>query len=352
MVKTTVRSLPVAEWPLADRTAWKLACRPGERLKRGGRAGHLKPVTRNDLARRYGYFLDHLARSGTLNPSAAPAAQVTSENVEGYLAELKGRVQSVTQHGNIYKLRRAAELMDPAHDLAWLKEVESDLWFLRRPRSKFGRAPLTEVLVAAGLTLMAEAEAAVHLTPLKRARQFRNGLMMALLALCPIRLKNFSSLELGRNFVEVSGRWWIVLTAAETKEARADERRVPDILTNRINCYVAEYRKVLAGGAEPSAALWLSGNDGKPMCYASVARAVEETTLLPLGVKVSTHMFRTSAATSAAIHASHLPQLASAILHHTDRRVADEHYIRTSNMSAAKEYRAIGNAYLLSGERD
>ena len=46
---------------------------------------------------------------------------------------------------------------------------------------------------------------------------FRDGLLIALLAYCPIRLKNFAALEIGRSFVNAYGKWWIVLTAAETK---------------------------------------------------------------------------------------------------------------------------------------
>ena len=76
--KPIVRSLPLNLWPAADKIAWDAACRPAERLKRGGAAGHLKPVTRNDLAQRYGYFLDFLARSHRLNPKAAAGAHVTA----------------------------------------------------------------------------------------------------------------------------------------------------------------------------------------------------------------------------------------------------------------------------------
>ena len=32
------RSLPLQEWPDADRRAWEEACRPGSRLKAGGAA--------------------------------------------------------------------------------------------------------------------------------------------------------------------------------------------------------------------------------------------------------------------------------------------------------------------------
>ena len=61
-----IRSLPLDLWPMADRLAWETACQPPNRLKRGGAAGHLKPITRDDLARRYGYFLDFLSRSSSL----------------------------------------------------------------------------------------------------------------------------------------------------------------------------------------------------------------------------------------------------------------------------------------------
>jgi hypothetical protein len=69
-------------------------------LKRGGAAAHLEPITRDDLARRYGYFLDFLARRGLLPKDAPAATAVTPENVDSYIAELKARVSSVTVYGS------------------------------------------------------------------------------------------------------------------------------------------------------------------------------------------------------------------------------------------------------------
>jgi hypothetical protein len=94
--KGKIRSLPIELWPLADRDAWTAACQPAQRLKRGGTAAHLKPITRNDLARRYGYFLDFLSRQDLLDVDAMVAADVTPANIEAYIAELKARVGSVT----------------------------------------------------------------------------------------------------------------------------------------------------------------------------------------------------------------------------------------------------------------
>jgi hypothetical protein len=154
-----VRSLPIERWPSADRGAWTAACRPSQRLIRGGTGAHMKPITLADLARRYGYLLDFLDRSGLLDHGAAAANQVTPEHVAAYIKELGERVSSVTAYGSIYKLRRASQLLDPRRDFGWLIELEKDLALVMRPRSKADRLVLAEVLVECGLTLMADTKA-------------------------------------------------------------------------------------------------------------------------------------------------------------------------------------------------
>ena len=252
--QATIRSLPIEFWPEADRKAWIAACQPSQRLKRGGAGSHMKPITLNDLARRYGYFLDCMNRRGLLDPNKAAGGHVTPENVDAYLAELTARVGSVTAYGSIYKLRRACELIDPARDLSWLADIEKDLALVMRPRSKADRWVLTEVLVEAGLTLVAEAENSRKMSKLGQARQVRNGLMVAMLAMHPIRLKNFADLEIGRNFIEIKGSWWIVLSASETKEGRPDERRIDDLLHPALDRYLKKCRPLLAGADQSTAA--------------------------------------------------------------------------------------------------
>jgi integrase len=181
---------------------------------------------------------------------------------------------------------------------------------------------------------------------LARARQVRNGLMVAMLAMHPIRLKNFASLKIGRNFVEIKGSWWIALSAAEPKEDRPDERRIDDLLQPALDRYLKKYRPFLAGADRSTTALWLSSNDGEPMSYDGVARALTETTRSTVGVAVSPHLFRTSIASSAAIHGDANPHLASALLHHTDNRVTEAHHNRASSLSAAKSFREIIQGYV------
>ena len=298
----------------------------------------MKPITLADLARRYGYFLDFLDRSGLLHRNTAAAGQVTPSNVAIYLEELGKRVSSVTAYGSIYKLRRASQLLDPRRDFGWLIEIEKDLALLMRPRSKADRLVLTEVLLEAGLTLMAEAEGSTTLSQLDKARLFRDGLMIAMLALHPIRLKNFANLKIGGNLITVNSAWWVTLSATETKENRPDERRLDEVLLPDLTCYLDKHRPVLARNIEGSNSLWLSANDGLPMTYNAVGAAITRTTFTAFGVEISPHMFRAAAASSAAIHASGNPHLGSALLHHRDNRVTEENYNRASSLSAANDF--------------
>src|SRR5262249_40690366 len=149
-----------------------------------------------------------------LDGNGGAAVLVTPDRVARFVAELQARVGSVTVQGSIYKLRRMAQLLAPQCDYDWLVEIENDLALIMQPESKAPRLVYANVAVEAGMTLMAEAEAATHRSTLARARQFRDGLIVALLAFHSIRLKNFAALEIDRTFINVRGKWWIVLPAS------------------------------------------------------------------------------------------------------------------------------------------
>jgi integrase len=339
------RSLPLSEWPDADRRAWGDACRSGSRLKPGGAASYLAQVSRDDFAQRYAAFLGFLQRTGRLERDAAAAAQVTLPNVEAYVADLAAGVRSVTVYNCIYKLRRAAELLAPTADFSWIAEIEKDLALVMVPRSKFDRLVLTQRLVEAGLTLVTEAQRFAK-NDLRRARGVRNGLMIALLALCPIRLKNFAALEIGSTFKEVHGRWWIALPRVSTKSCRPDERCVPALLNRSIDVYLNQSRPVLLRSRSTTNALWISSTTGAPMTKTNLSTLISRITRETVGVDISPHLFRTAAASTAAAYGGNTPHLASALLNHTDPRVTEEHYNRATSMSANKVYADIINSYL------
>jgi hypothetical protein len=129
------------------------ALKPTERLKRGGAASHLAPVSQADIADRYGLYLDFLQRNGRLDRAEGAVTLVTPDNVNEFIAELKARVRSVTVWNSVYKLRGAAQLIAPGSDFGWLTEIEKDVALVMIPRSKADRWVLTERLVEAGLVL-------------------------------------------------------------------------------------------------------------------------------------------------------------------------------------------------------
>jgi site-specific recombinase XerD len=344
VVKQERRLLPLDLWPEADRNAWELAGQPTARFRRGGAAGKLRPATRKNYAEQYARFLGFLNRRGLLQLKGAPAVNVTPDKIEAYLPDLK-HVASTTTHRSIGALRRVAQIIAPISDFGWLSEIEKDLAQVARPRSKFNRLILAEVLLEAGLTLMREAELSQTMTELDRACQFRNGLMVALLALCPIRRKNFTSLEIGRSFVKIECQWWIVLAATETKEKRADERPVYELLTPFIESYLSQHRAVLVRSDNVPSALWLSAKDGTPITPSHVTDVISVTTLSTVGVAVSPHLFRTAAVSSAAIHGGANPHLGSALLHHADPNLTAEHYNRATSLTAAESFRHIVRRY-------
>ena len=260
-----------------------------------------------------------------------------------------------------------AQTLAPERDFGWLKNVEAQLRRRARPREKFSRMVGSEEVVEAGLVLMQEAGEAKSGSA-GQARMFRNGLIIALLAVCPIRVGSFASLTLGRSFLRIGDGWWIRLAANETKSGRPDERPVPGFLTSCVDEYLRAYRPrfLCAGrvgrtrkygaasqGASAEIAtgpLWMAQR-GDAMSLVTMKKTITQTTQQTLGVSVSPHLFRACAATTAALHASNHPHLASGLLQHVDPRVTEAHYNRASSLQAAIRYGEILDE-MLCGPRD
>lgn len=334
---TLVRSLKPAEWPTADRNAWERACRPSLRLRAGGTAGYLKASTRAMLARAYGYLLDFCKRTGSLDMDRAAAGHVTEEIAAAFLAELSSRVASVTRAILFGRIRRTVELLHPGGDYRWLRELASELKLNACPRPKQHRIVDSRRLLAVGLALIDRAEILSGITNLRRARLFRDGLMIALLSLCPIRLANFSSLRIGNQIRRIDGGWWIELGATETKGGRLDERPIADLLTPHLDRWVAHWRTCFL---DPGDALWPSTKGGM-LAYSFVGKVITDVTRRELGVAVSPHLFRDSAVHTVAENLGDQMGVASALLQHTDPRITELHYNKGASNRAAKRYVAI-----------
>ena len=336
------RALTIQNWPKADREAWKRTCLPGLRLRPGGAAARMKHSTRASLIRSYGYLLDHCLRREIFDPSAGAARYVTPDIIDGFLQELNVRVSSVSRASYISKIRRVATIFAPERDFTWLAEIESDLRYLARPRPKYGRIISSERLFRLGIEVMRRGEESTNLTELARARLVRDGLMIALLALCPIRLRNLADLRLGQHLRKIGETWWIILTASETKSNRPDERPVPEVLTTFIDRWVDHWRRFFRGAAD---AVWPSIKGGR-LAYTYVGNIITKTTFRELGVAVNPHLFRDCAVYTVASTAGDQMGIACGLLQHSDPRVTEKHYNRGAISAASRRYQAIIRAMI------
>ena len=75
-----------------------------------------------------------------------------------------------------------------------------------------------------------------------------------------------------------------------------------------------------------------------------VTTLIGATTLATVGTKVTPHLFRTAAASGAAIYGGDNPYLSSGVLHHSDPRVT-EHYNRATSLTAAESFRQLIRQY-------
>jgi integrase len=96
----------------------------------------------------------------------------------------------------------------------------------------------------------------------------------------------------------------------------------------------------MADAATVTGPLWVS-DSGRRLSYSAVGVVILETTRDRIGVPVNPHAFRMAAATTAAYQAPEEPHLGSALLHHTDSRVTEEHYTRVSSIKAVVRYGEI-----------
>jgi integrase len=251
----------------------------------------------------------------------------------------------------MFKLLRMGSLLASDRDWTWLREIACDRELEAKPKPRFDRIVTSERLVEAGLGLIRAACQNPRLRRYRRATLIRNGLMVALLAHMPIRLKNFVDLKLGTSFKRIGDRWWIVLGRGETKSKVADERPVPRYLNQAIATYLTFARPVLLGHREfvmgeedgngaardmLTGSLWV-GATGLPLGYSGVERTIMDSTRQTIGRAISPHNFRRNGATTARFRAGSEPNLASGLLHHRDRNVT-ENYNLASSFEAALRF--------------
>ena len=145
-------------------------------------------------------------------------------------------------------------VLAPDMDWRWLAELWMRLGRRAEPVvNKRLRLRPAHDLIDLGRSLMASAEQETGWSERQRAVYYRDGLMIALIASRPLRLRNFASIVFGVHLVQQSGGWWLQFPATGMKAKRPYEVAFPAALVPELEHYLAVHRPVLLAGEKWSA---------------------------------------------------------------------------------------------------
>jgi integrase/recombinase XerD len=289
--------LRFADWPAEDQTRWQAAFKTGDRFDESGRGAHLQGSTRKVWQESYARYLGFLSANQRNLLTLAPEARVDRKLVSEYVAWRRRSCGDMTIAIDLDHLRGALKLMCPDTDWSWLLTITKRI-AATAPR-KAGKYHLvtSDRLYALGMELMdaavADANAAKRLNK-AHAFQYRDGLVIALLALIPLRRRTLAALRIGRHLMKTGDLWSLDIPAADTKAGRPLEYPISKKMSERIDVYLERFRRRIPG-ADKHTSLWAS-NQGCPMCGMAIYAAVRKRTKRAFGFGVNLHRFRHAAA--------------------------------------------------------
>lgn len=328
--------LPFEDWPDEDHAAWTSAIRDGDVLDGRGVAAHWRETTRRTNIHHYSRWLSFLMRQGSDIHATTPAERVTEETVRAYVGDLRSRVAPRTVVSSLVGLKVMMKALAPELDWHWLAVVCNRLNVQSAP-SKDKRARMrstTEIHQHA----LNELERLRRTTLGRRIERvaFRDALMIALMACRPLRLGNFTSLDIGGRFHQEAGHWMIEIPGNETKNGDPLTFDVPATLVPCLHIYLGQIRPAFLANAQAETnALWL-GFQGQPLAYHTVHCRIVYVTRKWFGMPINPHLFRDCAATTMSSCSVEDALASAALLGHRNFATTEKHYIRANQLEASR----------------
>jgi integrase len=328
--------LPLAAWPEEDWKRWTSANQAGaDRFDDCGRAAHLAEPTRRNLQGCYARFLGFVSLRRPALLEGAPADRVDRQSIADYVAF---RQPSCSDSGiaiELGHLRQALRYICPESDWWWLATIAKRIGSNAKSKPPKHHLVTSETLYALGLKLMDEAAAnAESGTPVSKpdAMKYRDGLLIALLALIPLRRRTVTALRIGQQLVKSGDLWELMIPAQDTKTKRALDFPISIALSRRIDRYLYQFRCRIPR-AEMHNGLWPS-NKGRLMDHGTVYDTVCRRTREALGFPVSLHRFRSAAGTFWSIQDPLNVRGVKDLLGHASFDTTEKHYIMTQSRVA------------------
>jgi integrase len=325
------KGLPFDEWPPEDRMRFENLTAEGATTD--GPWVYLSATTIRNRRYSYGQWLGFLRKSYPALLDEPMSARVTREIVKEYVLAMGVNCTQTTIGTGLQRLYLTISAVMPKDDWSWLFSL------VYRVRRRAVRAPkpyvLSVDLYRLGLELMEDARNKSALFPrviLSQAEQFRDGLMIAFLAVAPMRRAGFTNLLLGEQVVKIGGLWRVYLSADMVKTGLPENFEIQSKLGPYVDEYIEIYRPVFPN-SHIHKGMWPYGE--RPMTDKMVRRYLCKHTKNRLGVAISPHGFRRGAATFIAAADPKNIRMAKDLLQHNSFAITEKHYIHGANSRRA-----------------
>lgn len=333
---------PNTEWPLADRMMWDMLWRDAGPLDDPGALSHLRQTTRRSLEPRYGRWVKWLYSHDRDAVLLHPAERATLPRLQAWveaLAHTRPMTRLAFVEGVLCILRAAMPDQDWTGQLrlhAGLKSAAGR----GDPARKSGRILSSARLLEVG---MYHATTTADDAPTQLARMIcqRDGLMVALLAVLPLRLRSYSELALNQSIHVTDEAIFISLSEDMTKTGVPWDVVVPPQVEPLLRRYIVETRPAFMNrGHQNHNILWV-GKKGEVIGQNYIGTLIGNLTLKITGKRVSPHLFRDAAATTLARISPESAQLICPVLAHSSFRTAERHYNHAQTIDAGRDYASL-----------
>jgi hypothetical protein len=304
-------------------------------------SANLRGTTLSKTVGGYSRWLGFLQFIGELAVEIEPAERVTHARLQCYfdlMKDLGNRPFTILWY--FTKLKQALVAMYPGQDFAWiLKPNGVPIRSCLTLESMEVLVPDIRELFTWGCDLMHTAQPVCR--DLRRAVQYRDGLLVAMLATRARRIRSMAALRVGHEIARSGDVYGLALTRDLVKTNCADAVSFPESLTPYIDSYLSITRPLLISGQQHEW-FWVS-NRGERLALASLQDAVQRRSVERFGRAFGPHRFRHALQTAVVSTSGGTPGLGAAVLS-ISLATAQAHYNRASQDVAARKYQEIISA--------
>lgn len=188
MTKQIPLVLKYDDWPQADKCAWDSLFAPGGLFDDAGPCRDWSQGTQTKHGQGYGQWLSFLKRTAPDQLALTPVQRVTKDAAERYIAECDERLQPRSTANLVVSLYVVVRAFPDAPDLEWLNTASKRLTNRAKRQSRRNHVEVSaNQIVATCLQRMKALPEIDHLSDLTIAIRHRQALMIALLAMRPVR---------------------------------------------------------------------------------------------------------------------------------------------------------------------